>query len=42
MGPIILFGTKFEDGRWIARAIIGIGNGTSNTFWDEVLGRGAE
>ena len=28
-----LFGTKFEDGRWMAQAIIGIGNGTNNTWW---------
>ena len=32
MVPIILLDIRFEDGRWIAQVVIGIWNGTNNTF----------
>ena len=38
--PIILFGTNFEDGRWLALAIIGRCS-TNNTFWVQTLKMGA-
>ena len=39
MVPIILLEIKFEEGRWIAYDILGVRNGTKNTFGGIILRR---